>query len=140
VSAEARVDLIWMNSMHTREEIAEVCRRVPGPVLCSYYGRPPTPTIDEWRELGVAVAIFPASAASAAAQASWEFLCQLKAEGPAALDAIRERTAGSPWGTPDRDVLLGEQAVKDLEASYLPADIQRDYEGTFGHKSTLEST
>src|SRR5918912_250724 len=67
---EGGVDMIWMNSMNTREEIREVCRRVPGPVMVSYYGQPPTPSLDEWRDLRPAVVIFPACAASAAAQAA----------------------------------------------------------------------
>ena len=46
---EAGVDLIWMNSMHSREEIREVCARIPAPVMVSYYGPPPTPTLDEFR-------------------------------------------------------------------------------------------
>ena len=86
---QAGVDMIWMNSMHSRDEIREVCRRIPAPVMASYYGDPPTPSVDEWRDLGVAVAIFPACAASAAGQAAWEFLHELKEQGPAAMDQLR---------------------------------------------------
>jgi 2-methylisocitrate lyase-like PEP mutase family enzyme len=136
---DAHVDLIWMNTMTSREEIVEVCRRVPAPVMCSYYGPPPTPTLDEWRSMGPAVVIFPASAASAASQASWDFLHDLKADGPAALDAWRARAKQSRWGPPDASGLLGEHRIRELEAEFLPAEIQRDYQGTFGHRSTLSS-
>jgi 2-methylisocitrate lyase-like PEP mutase family enzyme len=130
---EGGVDLVWMNSMNTREEIREVCRRVPGPVLCSYYGQPPTPSVDEWRELGVAVAIFPACAASAAGQAAWDFLHSMKEQGPAALDQLRDAAKASRWGPVKQSALLGEPGIRSLEAEYLPVEAQRDYEGTFGH-------
>jgi len=134
---EAGVDLIWMNSMHSREEIAEVCARIPAPVMVSYYGPPPTPSLDEFQSLGPAVVIFPASAASAATQAGWTFLNDLKADGPAALDAHRERASQSRWGPADSGRLLGEQMIRDIEADFLPSEAQRDYEHTFGHQGTL---
>src|SRR5207302_1405477 len=65
---EAKVDMIWMNAMNTREEIREVCARVPGPVMVSYYGAAPTPSVAELQDLGPAVVIFPACASSAATQ------------------------------------------------------------------------
>ncbi|HLG74416.1 MAG TPA: isocitrate lyase/PEP mutase family protein [Chloroflexota bacterium] len=130
---EAGVDMVWMNSMHTRDEIREVCKRVPGPIVCSYYGEPPTPSVDEWRDLGVAVAIFPACAASAAGQAAWDFLHELRADGPAALDALRARSRASAWGPARQSDLLGEPGIRELEAEFMPPDKQRDYKGTFGH-------
>ncbi len=133
---EAGVDMIWMNSMHTREEIREVCKRVPGPIMCSYYGEPPTPSLEEWRDLGVAVAIFPACAASAAGQAAWDFMHEMAADGPAALDALRTRSRGSKWGQARQSELLGEPSIRELEGRFMPEDKQRDYEGTFGHGTT----
>jgi 2-methylisocitrate lyase-like PEP mutase family enzyme len=133
---EAHVDLLWMNGMTSREEIREVCGRVPGPVMVSYYGPPPTPTLDELRALGPAVVIFPASTASIAAQTAWSFLNDLKSEGPAALDAWRQRGRDSRWGGPPAQV-LGEQDVVDIERAFLPAEVQRDYDATFGHRRTL---
>ncbi|HZS00486.1 MAG TPA: isocitrate lyase/PEP mutase family protein [Chloroflexota bacterium] len=127
------VDIVWMNSMNTREEIREVCRRVPGPVMVSYYGAPPTPSLAEWRELGPAVVIFPAIVASVAAQAAWDFLHDFRAQGPAALDAWRGKGGESRWGRPPTDTLLGDDFVVQLEERYLPAELRRDYEGTFGH-------
>ncbi|HLY66495.1 MAG TPA: isocitrate lyase/PEP mutase family protein, partial [Chloroflexota bacterium] len=132
---EAHVDMVWMNSMHTRDEIGDVCRRIPGPVMTSYYGEPPTPNLEEWRSMGVAAAIFPACAAGAAGQAAWEFLHELKQHGPAALDAWRTAAQASRWGMVKQSALLGEPAVRELEGRFLPPENQRDYEGTFGHGS-----
>ena len=130
---DAGVDMIWVNSMHSRDEIREVCRRIPAPVMCSYYGDPPTPSVAEWADLGVAVAIFPACAASAASQAAWEFLHEMKEQGPGALDTLRERARSNRWGPVRQSELLGEPAIREMEAEFLPEDRQRDYKGTFGH-------
>jgi 2-methylisocitrate lyase-like PEP mutase family enzyme len=130
---EARVDMVWMNSMNTREEIREVCRRVPGPVMVSYYGAAPTPSLDEWRELGPAVVIFPAIVASVAAQAAWDFLHDFREQGPAAMDTWRGQGGASRWGRPTSDTLLGDDFVVQLEERYIPADLRRKYESTFGH-------
>ena len=130
---EAKVDMIWMNAMHTREEIAEVCRRVPAPVMTSFYGPPPTPSIEEWRSLGVAAAIFPTVAASVAAQAAWDFLHTMAKIGPAAMDRRREQVRASEWGPTDMMGLLGESTIRGIEANFLPTELQRDYEHTSWH-------
>lgn len=127
------VDLVWVNSIRTRDEIREVCRRVPGPVMVSYYGEPPTPTLEEWRDLGPAAVIFPARVVSAAAQTAWDFLNDLKADGPAAIDAWRVRTRSGRWGALDGDTLLGDPRVREIETKFLPGEKRRDYDTTFGH-------
>ena len=76
-------------------------------------------------------------ASSAATQAAWTFLNDLKADGPAALDAHRERASQSRWGPADSGWLLGEQTIRSIEAEFLPSEAQRDYEHTFGHQGTL---
>ena len=129
---EAGVDLIWMNSMHGRDEIRTVCERVAAPVMVSYYGQPPVPTLEEWRALGVACVIYPAIAASVAAQAAWDFLHEFQARGSAAMDEWRT-ARGARWGAPDMDALVGLGHVRELEERDLLAELQRDYEGTFGH-------
>jgi 2-methylisocitrate lyase-like PEP mutase family enzyme len=128
------VDLIWMNSMNTRDEIREVCRRIPGPVMVSYYGEPPTPSLEEWRELGPAVVVFPAITATVGLQATWDFLHDFKARGTTAIDSWRAAGRTSCWGRPDMDALLGTGFVRELEARYMPAELQRDYDRTFGHE------
>src|SRR5262245_33394971 len=104
--AEAKVDMIWLNALRTREEIQEVCRRVPVPVIAPYYGPPPGPSIAELEALGAAVALYPACTASTLLQPAWDFLHELKAHGAAALEEWRDRGRTSPWGEVPRDTLL----------------------------------
>ena len=49
---EAKVDAIWVNTLRTRDEIKEACRRIPAPVLAPYYGPPPSPTHEEYQTMG----------------------------------------------------------------------------------------
>ena len=130
---EARVDAIWMNALRTREEIREVCRQVPVPVIAPYYGPPPVPTFAEMAELGVAVALYPACTASVLVQPAWEFLHDLKEQGPAALVEWRQRAQASPRGAASVDKLLDLPGIIAREETYLPGELQRDYERTFGH-------
>ena len=98
-----------------------------------YYGAPPTPSVDEWRQLGVAVAIFPAVVLSVAGQAAWSFLNRLKEEGPAAMDSYRAEVQAGRWGRPLPDLLGHEALIRDVEERFIPAVLQRDYEHTKGH-------
>jgi 2-methylisocitrate lyase-like PEP mutase family enzyme len=131
---EAKVDVIWVNALETREQIAEACRRIPVPVIAPYYGPPPAPSIAELQALGVAVALYPACTSSVLLQPAWDFLHDLKAHGAAALEEWRARGRTSPWGEVPRDEILDLPRLQAREEAFLPGDLRRDYEGTFGHR------
>jgi 2-methylisocitrate lyase-like PEP mutase family enzyme len=130
---EAKVDAVWVNTLQTREQIAEACRRIPAPVIAPYYGPPPAPTFAELQALGVAVALFPTFTSSLLLQPAWDLLHDFKAQGPAALDEWRARQRSSPHTFADRDILLDLDAIIAREETYLPSDLRRDYDHTFGH-------
>src|SRR5438552_2583293 len=102
---QGHADMIWINTLQTREQIAEACRRIPAPVLPSYGGPPPSPTLEEWQSIGAKVAIYPALTTTAALQASWDILHDFKARGTAALVDLARRSKESPWGLADRGAL-----------------------------------
>ena len=72
-------------------------------------------------------------AGSAGAQAAWDLLHDLQANGDGALEAWSERTRESPWGRAPSAELVGTPGLRALEQRFIPADQQRDYETTFGH-------
>lgn len=57
---EGGVDLVWLNTVQSRDEIGTACGRIPGPVLPLYGGPGPAPTLEEYRALGAAAVLFPA--------------------------------------------------------------------------------
>ncbi len=130
---QGHADMIWINTLQSREQIAEACRRIPAPVLPVYGGPPPGPTLGEWAALGAAAVIFPALTTSAALQATWDLLHDFKARGTAALAESRQRAQASRWGAADRATLVDAALVRELEERYLPSELQRDYQGTFGY-------
>jgi 2-methylisocitrate lyase-like PEP mutase family enzyme len=129
---QGHADFVWINTLQTRDQIAEACRRIPAPVLAAYGGPPPGPALEEFQTLGASVALFPALTTSAALQATWDLLHDFKERGTAALQDAGARARSSRWGPVDRGKLVGTEQVQDLEKEFLPDSIQRDYEGTFG--------
>jgi 2-methylisocitrate lyase-like PEP mutase family enzyme len=129
------VDFVWINTLQTREQIAAACKRIPAPVLPVYGGPPPAPTLAEWQALGAAAAIFPTLTTTIALQTTWDLLHDFQARGTAALGEARERTAASPWGAADLAALVDAAQIRELESRYLPDDLRRDYDGTFGYST-----
>jgi 2-methylisocitrate lyase-like PEP mutase family enzyme len=130
---EGGADLIWINTLQTREQIEQACRRIPAPVLPGWGGQPPAPTLEEWRDLGARVALYPALTTNVALQAAWDMLHDFKERGTAALRDAAERMRNSPWGLADRGALVGTDFIRELEDRFLPDDVRRDYDNTFGH-------
>lgn len=126
-------DFVWLNSVETREQVAQACREIPVPVLVLWGGKPPAPTIEEWERLGVRIAMYPVIAATAGMQASWQVLNDVKARGTAALDDWSKRVADSPWGRADQRLLVGADKVREIEENSLPLEARRDYDSTWGH-------
>jgi len=133
---EAGVDAIWVNTLRSREEIQEACRRIPAPVITSYYGPPPSPTFEEFQNLGAAAVLYPSLTTAHGLQAVWELLHEFKEGGPAALEEWNRRAQASRWGAVPRDraPLLDTDKIRKLEEAFIPEAIQRDYASTFGHK------
>jgi 2-methylisocitrate lyase-like PEP mutase family enzyme len=63
-------DFVWLNSIQTREQIAEACQRIPAPVMTVWGGQDPGPAIDEYERLGLRIALFPVLASKAGMQAA----------------------------------------------------------------------
>ena len=135
-ASQGRADLIWLNSVQTREQVHEACRRVPAPVMVIWGGEQPAPSLAEYQRLGVRVALYPVFTSVVGAQAAWDVLHDFKERGPSALDDWAARARSSRWGRVDVPKLLGTDSVRELEEQFLPRSLQRDYEATFGHRPT----
>lgn len=133
---KAGVDAVWVNTLRTREEIKEACRRIPAPVIAPYYGPPPSPTLEEFCELGAAAVLFPSLTTANGLQATWELMHDFKEKGPAAVEEWNARAQKNKWGVVPRaqEPLIGIGKIRKLESEFIPESLQRDYEKTFGHK------
>ena len=131
---EAHVDLIWLNNVHSIDEMAIAAARIPGPVMPTYGGPQPGPTLQQLEDMGVAAAIFPAMTSSLGLQATWDLLNDLAERGQAALDERRVPQSEGKWGRVRFDTFVnpGHERVKEIEALFLTDAQKRDYDSTFG--------
>jgi 2-methylisocitrate lyase-like PEP mutase family enzyme len=132
---EAGVDAIWVNTLRTREEIASACRRIPAPVIAPYYGARPSPSFDEFQKLGAAAVLYPSLTTANGLQATWELLHEFKEGGPGVLEEWNKKAEASKWGMVPRtqDPLLPTEKILRIENEFIPKELQRDYNRTFGH-------
>jgi 2-methylisocitrate lyase-like PEP mutase family enzyme len=102
-------------------------------VLPSFGGTGPAPTVEQLQAMGAAMYLFPALTTAAALQATWDLLHDFRERGTAALVEAQQRARSSRWGPADRAAFVGDAMIRELEDRYLPSDLQRDYQGTFGY-------
>jgi 2-methylisocitrate lyase-like PEP mutase family enzyme len=130
---EGGADFVWLNSVETREQMKLACETIPAPVLPLWAGAQPAPTLEEYQALGARIALFPTVAATVAMQAAWEVLSDFKARGLEALADWSKRAAASPYGRPGQADLTNTGLIRQIENEFLPEELQRDYENTWGH-------
>ncbi len=132
---EAGVDAIWVNTLTKREEIEEACRRIPAPVIAPYYGPRPSPTFEEFQNLGAAAVLYPSLTTANGLQSTWELLHEFKERGPIVLEEWNKKAQASPCGMVPRtqDPILPAKKIHQLEDEFIPKELQRDYAKTFGH-------
>jgi 2-methylisocitrate lyase-like PEP mutase family enzyme len=135
---EGGADYIWLNNVTTRDELREACQKIPAPVLPLWGGTPPAPNTEELRTLGARIALYPTIAASVAVQAAWQILNDLKERGSPAIEDWAKSFRTSKWGSGSSAELVRADFVRELEEQFIPADLQRDYETTFGHNPVFE--
>ena len=129
---EAGADLAFVEGPTSLAEITRVCREVRGPIFYNQTGVSPRLTVEQMKELGIAVTILPGAMLRVALQALWDFAAALRAEGPAAEARFAERFRGHPVG--DLHTFAGFDQIRAWEAAYLPAEELEKYEGSVGHQ------
>ena len=88
--------------------------------------------------MGVRVALYPTLAASVGMQAAWHVLHDFKLRGLPAVAEWQAQMRSGPHGVPSFAELTGLPKVRELEASFIPAEHQRDYDSTWGHRAAHE--
>ena len=131
---EGRADYVWLNSVETRKELERACREIPAPVQVIWGGREePAPSLEEYNQLGVRIALYPVYFATVGMQAAWEVMNDMFERGPAALNEFHERARQSKWGRANQKSLIGSDRVREIEDEFLTEEAKRDYDNTWGH-------
>lgn len=133
-ASDGGADLVWLNSVQTRDQLQTACEAVPAPLLTIWAGTEPRPTFDELRELGVRCVLVPTLTSTAGAQAAWQVLHELHENGEAGSRGWFDRAVSERWGRAPIVELVGTSDVRKLEEDFLPDVRRRDYGATFGHQ------
>lgn len=92
---EAGADVIFAEALRTLDDVARVTSAVDAPVLVNLteFGLTPSFTLDELRDAGVAIALYPLSASRAAARASERVYQAIRRDGTQAgvIDEMQTR-------------------------------------------------
>jgi 2-methylisocitrate lyase-like PEP mutase family enzyme len=131
------VDLVWLNSAQSREQLRETCAATPAPILTIWGGEDTPPTEAEYEADGVRIVLYPVFTAQAGLQAAWQLLNEVRERGHAALRDWDAQVAKSRWGRVELGKLTGFDKIRALEEKFMPAAAQRDYDTTWGHKTVF---
>jgi 2-methylisocitrate lyase-like PEP mutase family enzyme len=134
-----RADFVWLNSVQTREQVAQACKAIPAPVLVIWGGPPPAPTPAEYERLGARIVLYPTIAATAGMNAAWRVLNDLFERGPDALYEFAAEMRATKWGPADQHALVEFERVRRIEEEFLPQSRRRDYTSTWGHPGVFTS-
>ncbi len=133
-AVDGGADLVWLNSVQSKEQLQVVCTAIPTPVVTIWGGPEPRPTFEELQELGASAVLVPTLTSAAGAQAAWEVLHELRESGEAGSQAWFERAQRGRWGRAPTVDLVGTAEVRRIEKRFLPDAQQRNYNSTFGHR------
>jgi 2-methylisocitrate lyase-like PEP mutase family enzyme len=107
--AEAGADVTFVDAPRTREELAEIARKVQGPSLAnmSETGRSPALRAEELEQLGYRIVIFPSTQTWLFAQVYQELLDELQSTGTSmglrdrmmSFDAVNDLLGLARWQT-----------------------------------------
>ena len=129
---EAGADMAFVEGPTGLAEIQRVCREVRGPVFYNQTGVSPRLTLDQMKDLGIALTILPGATLRVALQAVWDFATALREDGPVAEARFAERFRDHPVG--DLHTFAGFDRIRAWETEYLPAEELDKYEDSIGHQ------
>ena len=127
----AGADLGFIEGPTSVEEVKRICREVKGPVFYNMTGVSPRFTMDELRELGIAMCISPNAMLRSALAAMHDLAAQMRAEGPVAETRFMEGFRKHPLG--DLHTFAGFDRVRAWEREYLGEEGMKKYADSVGH-------
>lgn len=141
---EVGADVIFFESLQTWDECKTAMASVGIPSFCLLHeviyhdeagNRVPGPTLEEQEAAGQKIALMVGLQAQASSQAGWEMLLDFKERGVEALHEWRVAAEALPEGRRLPSDLMSISRVRQLEETYLPKDLQRDYDTTLGRRA-----
>ena len=127
----AGADLAFIEGPTSEEEVRRICKEVQGPVFYNMTGVSPRFTLEEMRELGIAVCISPNAMLRSALAAMHDLALRMHDEGPVAETKFMETFRQHPLG--DLHTFAGFDQVRAWEKEYLGEEAMKKYASSVGH-------
>lgn len=127
----AGADLAFIEGPTAREEVERICREVEGPVFYNMTGVSPRFTLQEMRDMGIAVCISPNAMLRSALGAMHDLALRMKQDGPVAETQFMESFKQHPLG--DLHTFAGFDQVRQWEREYLGEEAMKKYADSVGH-------
>jgi 2-methylisocitrate lyase-like PEP mutase family enzyme len=131
---DAGADLAFVEGPTSMDEVRRVCREVRGPVFYNQTGVSPRLSLEQMRELGIAVTIVPGALFRATITAVYDLALALRERGPIAEAEFIERFRQHPLG--DLHTFAGFDRIRAWEEAFLPPEELDKYDDSVGHQPT----
>jgi 2-methylisocitrate lyase-like PEP mutase family enzyme len=131
---DAGADLAFVEGPTSMDEVRRVCREVRGPVFYNQTGVSPRLSLEQMRELGIAVTIVPGALFRATITAVYDLALALREHGPLAEAEFIERFRQHPLG--DLHTFAGFDRIRAWEEAFLPPEELDKYGDSVGHQPT----
>ncbi|HEX2547003.1 MAG TPA: isocitrate lyase/PEP mutase family protein [Ramlibacter sp.] len=127
----AGADLAFIEGPTSAEEVQRICREVKGPVFYNMTGVSPRFTLQEMRDMRIAVCISPNAMLRSALGAMHDLAARMKQDGPVAETQFMEDFRKHPLG--DLHTFAGFDQVRAWEREYLGEEAMKKYADSIGH-------
>jgi 2-methylisocitrate lyase-like PEP mutase family enzyme len=128
---EAGADLAFVEGPTSAGEVQRIVREVKGPVFYNMTGVSPRFSLQQMREMEIAVCISPNAMLRSALGAMHDLAREMKAEGPDAETRFMEKFRDHPLG--DLHTFAGFDQVRAWEKEYLGEEAMKKYADSVGH-------
>lgn len=129
---EAGADMVFPEGLLTKEEVAEVCRRVRAPIHYNRTGVSPMLSLQELTESGVRMVSNATGTLRATLCALWDYLMRFKNEDVEFVKEFLAQAANHPAGNLHQFVRFDR--YRKLEDEFLPQDDGSRYRDSIGFR------
>ena len=129
---EAGADMAFVEGPTDVDEVKRICAEVKGPIFYNQTGVSPRFSMEDLRELGIAMTITPGATFRQTMMAVYDLAVKLRDEGPLAEKAFNEQYQNHPMG--DLHSFAGFDQVMAWEKEFMGEEELAKYADSIGHQ------
>ncbi len=129
---EAGADMAFVEGPTNVDEVKRICAEVKGPIFYNQTGVSPRFSMEDLRELGIAMTITPGATFRQTMMAVYDLAVKLRDEGPLAEKEFNEQYQNHPMG--DLHTFAGFDQVMAWEKEFMGEEELAKYADSVGHQ------